>query len=171
MGQFKGYEPKQRGIPTGRYSRHLVRTNALVQDANCMTPPAPVAPPVPTGRIGWALQAGTPGQFAVTNAGTATVSSSSVVLYFSLLAAPSPAGFAVTLLNNSANGVLVYNAATGLGTYTIPLTSFGNAQVGTATLQLTSGGVPQGNLGVTVLDSATTQTGYDGAQWIAFSPV
>lgn len=48
MGQFKGYEPKQFGVPTGRYKRHLVRVNALAQDDNCVpTAPAPAPPPAP----------------------------------------------------------------------------------------------------------------------------
>lgn len=167
MGQFKGNEPKQFGVPNPRYSRHLVRTNAMTQDANCM-PVAPVAVP---GRIGWASAPGQTTGYAESSAGTATVFSSDIVLNFSLLL-PAQAGpnFTVTLAGNSIGGTLVYNQTTGLGSYTIDTIGFGNANPGTARLELRSNGVLQGALEAVVSDTSNS-SGYDTAQWVAFSAV
>jgi hypothetical protein len=171
MATFKSFEPKQRGIPSPRYTRPLVRTNALVQDANCMQPAAAPAPAPVAAKFGWGVlnQGNLEAPVATANAGTMQASFSGHALAFGLtdLVAGDTGTYTVaSAFTGDTTGWGVNWAGTS-GVLTIPNNAaFG--VTGSVTLTLNRNGIPVGQLQALVVAQANM---YGDASWLAYSPV
>lgn len=166
---FKSNEPRARGIPVDRYSRPLIRTNALVQDSNCLN--APPAPILFEGQLAWENRLDN--TFAAANFGLLDLTSSTLVtLNFAVLNVINFTGVTVTstrtglAFNGGPTGpVVAYDTLTGLGSVTF--SSSANYAPGILNLTLRNNGLAAGQLVVSLVDDGND--GYDNLQWLAYT--
>jgi hypothetical protein len=169
MATFRSNEPRARGIPAGRYKRPINRTNALVQDSNCID--APPAPILFEGQLAWEDR--TTGTFAATNAGLIdrTSNAGPIVIEFAVLNVINFTGVTVSsarvgmATGAGAGPVIAYNALTGLGTVTFAADTSYTA--GTLNLTLNNLGVPVGQIVLAMV--ADGVDGYANVQWLAYT--